>query len=117
MLRLKILGGLSVESGAAPLTGAATQRRRLALLALLAGAGERGMSRDKLLGYLWPDSDAEKGRNVLAQAVYALRRDLGAEQLFLGTSDLRLNPDVITSDVAEFRAALSAGRLEDAVAS
>jgi serine/threonine-protein kinase len=115
VLRLKTLGGLGIQRDDAPPGGGATQRRRLALLALLARAGDRGLSRDKLLGYLWPESEPEKARGVLAQALYALRRDLGAEELFLGTSDLRLNPTLFTSDVAEFCAALQAGRLDDAV--
>ncbi|HEU5303045.1 MAG TPA: hypothetical protein VFU40_00245 [Gemmatimonadales bacterium] len=58
---------------------------------LLARAGESGMSRDKILGYLWPDSEPEKARGGLAQALYALKRDLGSDELFVGTRDLRLN--------------------------
>lgn len=110
-----MLGGLSVESPAAPLSGAATQRRRLALLAVIAGAGDRGISRDKLLAYLWPEGDPEKARRVLAQALYALRRDLGSDELFLGSTELRLNPEVLPSDYAEFKAAIAAQRLETAV--
>jgi DNA-binding SARP family transcriptional activator len=45
-----------------------------------------------------------------------MRRDLGAEDVFAGTNELRLNPELLPSDVEEFRAALLAGRLEDAVA-
>lgn len=116
MLRLRALGGLSVQGDTGPVTGAAAQRRRLALLALLARAGDRGLSRDKILGYLWPESEPDKARNVLAQALYALRRDLASDQLFLGTIDLRLNPEVIGSDVADFCAATAAGRMEEAAA-
>ena len=48
MLRIRTLGGLSVQcAGKAP-TGAATQPRRLAVLALVARAGERGITREKL---------------------------------------------------------------------
>src|SRR2546426_6967029 len=36
---------------------AATQRGGLALLALLVAARKRGLTRDKLLGYLWPRSE------------------------------------------------------------
>ena len=79
-------------------------------------AGERGLSREKLLSLLWPESDLERARKNLAQAVYALRRDLGAEDLVLGTTDLRLNPDLCDSDLARFRQALKEQRLADAVA-
>ena len=41
MLRLRTLGGLSIENGAA-IGGAAANRRPLALLALLAVNGSRG---------------------------------------------------------------------------
>jgi DNA-binding SARP family transcriptional activator/TolB-like protein len=116
VLRLKTFGGLVIRRDGAPVEGAGSQRRRLALLALLAAAGERGLSRERLLGLLWPESDLERARKNLAQAVYALRRDLGVEDLITGTADLRLNTDYITSDLAEFRRAVSEGRLEDAVA-
>ena len=115
-LLLVTFGGLGVQRGGAPAAGAGAQRRRLALLALLAAAGERGLSREKLLSLLWPESDLERARKNLAQTVYALRRDLGAEDLVLGTTDLRLNPDLCDSDLARFRQALKEQRLADAVA-
>ncbi len=116
MLRLKTFGGLAILQDGAPAEGPGAQRRRVALLALLAAAGERGLPRDKVLTLLWPESDPERARKNLAQAVYALRRDLGAEDLITGTTDLRLNPDHVTSDLAEFRAAIASGLLEEAVA-
>ena len=115
MLRLRTFGGISLASGTAPLTGAATQRRRLALLALLAVAGERGLSRDKLVAYLWPESDAERARHVLNQLVYAQRKHFGNQHLFTGQKTLRLNPDVIWTDVGAFEAAADGGELEEAV--
>jgi len=116
MLELRTFGGLSIQDGSAPLTGAATQRKTLALLALLAAVGKNGLSRDKLIAYLWPETDTEHGRNLLNQACYALRRDLHAPALFLGATELRLNPDVISSDVRLFEEALARGDPEPAVA-
>ena len=101
---------------AVPVAGAAAQPRRLALLALVARSGERGVSRDKAIAVLWADTDEDRARRSLAQALYMLRRDLRSEDLFLGTGELRLNPEAITADVAEFTAALREGRLERAVA-
>lgn len=115
-LSLVTFGGLSILRGGVPAEGAGAQRRRLALLALLAAAGDRGVSREKLLGLLWPESDLERARKNLAQAVYALRRDLGADDLVLGTTELRLNPDLCGSDLADFRRALAENRAADAVA-
>lgn len=63
MFRLQTFGGLALVDGAG--AGVATQRRRLGLLALLAAAGERGLTRDKLLAYLWPESPPENARHSL----------------------------------------------------
>jgi DNA-binding SARP family transcriptional activator/tetratricopeptide (TPR) repeat protein len=109
MLRLRTFGGLSIEGEAGALTGAATQRRPLALLALLAVACERGCNRDDLLLYLWPESTPDRARHVLKQTLYTLRRDLRAPDLFIGSGELRLNPAIITSDTAEFENALERG--------
>ena len=112
MFRLETLGGLALTDGpAAPVTA---QRRRLALLALLAVAGERGLSRDKLVAYLWADSPSDNARHALEQLLYALRRQLG-DALFLGPDPLRLNPDLITSDVAQFGQAVGGGAPAEAV--
>ena len=114
MLRLRTLGTVLLEREDGPVAGPAAQRRRLAMLALLAIAGDLGTSRDRLIAYLWPERD-ERARHLLNQTLYALRRELGADDLFLGTDPLRLNPDAISSDVAEFTRALEAGELERAV--
>lgn len=114
-MRLKALGGLALSCERGALRGAATQRRRLTLLATIAIAGKKGISRDRLLTLLWAESDEAQGRHALAQSLYALRRDLQADDLFLGTTELRLNPDVIHSDVEDFREALAAGDVDRAV--
>ncbi len=97
-------------------SGSAAQPRRLAVLALLATAGEQGLTREKVLAYLWPDTEEERARRGLNQALYALRQDLGSDDVFVGTRDLRLNADLISSDVGEFEQALKRGRLEEAAA-
>ena len=113
--RIETFGGLVVAGGTAPLTGAATQRKTMLLLAVLAVAGAQGISRDKLLGLFWPDSDADRARHALKQALHILRRDLRDPELVAGTPTLRLNPESITSDVQEFEEALARGDLERAV--
>ncbi len=116
MLLLRTLGGITLRLDGTPITGVVTQRRQLALLALLAVAGDEGMSRDKLLGYLWPERSSESARHVLNQLLYSQRQHAGDSGLFLGRKTLRLNPDLITSDVQAFSAALAAGELKQAVA-
>jgi len=114
MLRINALGGLTVFGDAGPVSGAAAQPRRLAILALLARAGDRGMTRDKVIALLWPDSDDERARTTLSKTLYSVRRDLGSEDVIVGTKDLRLNDDVITSDLVEFERAVAEGQHERA---
>ena len=111
MLRLRTLGGLSIEN-AASTGGATAQRRPLALLALLAVAGGRGLSRDKIIALLWPETDDEHGRNSLSQVISLLRRELAADDLVLGTAELRVNADVLACDVIEFEQRIAADDLE-----
>ncbi len=115
LLRLTTFGGLALSRDGVTLTGAAAQRSRLSLLALLATAGPTGFSRDKLLLHLWPESDEERARHALKQAVYSLRRELGSDEVIVGTAALSLNPQLITSDAREFEAAIAAGDLATAV--
>src|SRR5438477_3678017 len=115
MLYLRAFGGLCLENGGRPIVGAATQRARLAMLALLATAGDRRVSRDHLLALFWPDKDAQHARAALRQALYALRRDAGEPELILGTTELALNREVIGGDVLDFDAALQARNFERAV--
>ena len=116
-LRLLTFGGLALFVGGTSTTGPVTSRQRLALLALLAVARDRGLNRDKIQLYLWPDSDAKRARQGLNQVVYFQRRQLGGEGggVFLGRKTLRLNPKLLTSDVWEFQDALDAGNPEVAV--
>jgi Tol biopolymer transport system component/DNA-binding SARP family transcriptional activator len=116
LLRLSTLGRLFIERDGRRLTGAAAQPRRLALLALLAASGEQGRTRDQLLAMLWAETDEERARKGLNQAIYALRQELGADDVFLGIRDLRLNPELVASDLAAFSGAIKAGQLERAAA-
>jgi TolB-like protein/DNA-binding SARP family transcriptional activator len=88
-------------------------RRRLALLAVLAAAGDRGRSRDQLLPLFWPEATQSKARHSLDQLLYALRGSVD-ESVFAGVNPLRLNLDVIESDVGGLRTALERGDLEAA---
>ena len=106
---LKLFGGASIQTPSGPLTGRATQRRRIALLALLAVARARGMSRDKVIAFLWPEQDGEHGRPLLSDSIYRVNQALGGEAIITAGDDLRLSPDVLPSDVAEFEDAIDHG--------
>jgi DNA-binding SARP family transcriptional activator/predicted negative regulator of RcsB-dependent stress response len=115
MVSLKLFGRASIEAEGRPLAGKATHRHRLALLALLAAARGQILTRDKLIGLLWPESDTERARHLLNASVYELRKALGETALLSAGDELRLGLDVIRVDVVEFEAALYAGRLEPAI--
>ncbi|HUF28445.1 MAG TPA: BTAD domain-containing putative transcriptional regulator [Gemmatimonadaceae bacterium] len=113
MVELRTFGGLSLVGKSLP--PASTQRRRLALLVLLSRGGDRGVSRDRLLAYLWPESPAERARHALDQLLYATRRDLGRRAIASAAGQLRLVPEVVRADCQEFESALEASELERAV--
>src|SRR6266568_1651202 len=115
MLELKTFGGLRLEANGASCGGVAARPKMLGLLALLA-PGQTGMSRDKLIAFLWPETDSSHGRHLLKQACHDLRRELRQPDLFLGRKVLQLNTAVIASDVGRFQAALEQGDLARGVA-
>ena len=110
-MRLRTIGGLWIE-GEAP--RAALGPRQLSLLALVAAAGRKGISRERAVGILWADTDEEQARHALSQTLYRLKRDTGRDW-FTPTAELRLDPS-ISSDIGSFHEALAAGDLETATA-
>lgn len=115
MFTVLTLGGAQVEGPAGPLAGRASHRRRVAVLALLAASRTGSLAREKIAGYLWPDSTAGKGRRGLTESLYLLRKELGEDAFVSSGDELSLNPEVVTSDVAAFEAALRAGDARRAV--
>ena len=108
MIQLRLLGAIGLASLDGPVTGRAAQKRRLALLALLALAPARTLSRDKLIALLWPESETEHARHLLSVALYELRRALGEDALQSRGDDVELGPSVVT-DVEQLEAAFRAG--------
>ncbi|HUQ98584.1 MAG TPA: BTAD domain-containing putative transcriptional regulator [Gemmatimonadaceae bacterium] len=89
------------------------QHRRLSLLAVLAAAGEKGRSRDQLLALFWPEGAPARARHSLEQLLYAIRTSID-DAVFIGVNPVRLNPDVVASDVGDYQRALAGGDLESA---
>ncbi len=116
MLRLTTFGSVLLRQHGEMHVGAASQRRRLALLTLVAAAGRGTISRDKLVAYLWPETDAERARHSLRQAMHAVQRALDVDGLFIGTEALQLNPSVMSSDLLDLHDAVEAGADERVVA-
>ncbi|MFI5233319.1 MAG: BTAD domain-containing putative transcriptional regulator [Gemmatimonadales bacterium] len=115
-LTLRLFGGLSLADETGPVTGRAAQRRRLALLAILAAARGRPVSRDKLVAFLWPEASGDRARHLLADSLYVIRGELGDDVIRAAGSDLALDRSHISSDTMEFADALEAGDRGRAVA-
>jgi TolB-like protein/DNA-binding SARP family transcriptional activator/Tfp pilus assembly protein PilF len=109
MFKLQTFGGLALTLDGQPCERSLIQRRQLALLAALAAAGPSGLSRDKLVGLMWPDRANDRARNLLDQALYAARRVCGQSVFLTTQTAIALNPAVIESDVGEFSEAISRG--------
>jgi DNA-binding SARP family transcriptional activator/tetratricopeptide (TPR) repeat protein len=104
VLRVLTLGGLTIEAGS-PAPGAANARLQgMGLLARLAVAGDRGVSREKLIGCFWPEKDERQALHSLSQALHRLRVDLGRDGIVVGTRILKLDPAHVSSDVGDFEA-------------
>src|SRR5919107_1854437 len=116
MLRLRTLGGLTIEDEKGPLAGAIARKRSLALLALVAMSTEQGMSRDRVLAFLWPESDTDRARNNLKQTLFQLRQELHEHVFARSPGPLRLDPSTISIDACEFEAELDRGNAGKAVA-
>ncbi|HXF96582.1 MAG TPA: tetratricopeptide repeat protein [Gemmatimonadales bacterium] len=106
---------MSLESAGAPVRGRAAQRQRLAGLAITA-LSPGGVSRDRLIGLLWPDAAPERARHLLSHCIYLLRQALGEDALVVTSDAVRLNPDVVWCDVTAFEAAVRSGQHGDAAA-
>jgi DNA-binding SARP family transcriptional activator len=114
MFRLNLFGSVSIDDEIGPVMGRAVQRHRLALLGMLAASRSPGVSREKLVTYLWPESNARRARHALADSVYRLNETLGGNAILVVGDQLRLNGAIVLSDVGMFRAAIAANAWEDA---
>jgi DNA-binding SARP family transcriptional activator/Flp pilus assembly protein TadD len=117
MFELRTLGALALESDTQPLPPSATQRRRLLLLVLLARAGAKGLTREKIAGFLWAESPENRARHALEQLLYATRQDLGRDSVLSAAGTLRLNRTRVDADVLRFEDALASGAFAEAVSS
>lgn len=115
MISARFFGGAVLYENDDRLGGPPSQRHRLALLAILAAAHPRSISREQAIGLLWPDRSESRARNLLNQSLYALRQAFGAEHVVSSGEDIRLAPEGLDIDVVRFTDARSAGRLREAV--
>lgn len=109
MIELRFLGGAVLQQGEKLLTGPAARRHPVALLALLATAPSRTLSRTKVIGLLWPDADEPTGRNRLTSILHLLRRALGPSSVASVGNALQLDDRAVSCDVWDFQRQLEAG--------
>jgi DNA-binding SARP family transcriptional activator len=114
-VRLYTLGRLSLERHGEEVTGAAAQPKRLAFMALLAAAGDAGLTRERLAGLLWAELPNSRARQSLAESLFVLRGALGRPTILTVGSYVRLNPREVWTDLGAFRKGIEAGALEDAL--
>lgn len=117
MIEFRFLGGTTVSRDGEPLSGPASRRHPLALLALLSIAPSLTLSREKAIGLLWPDVDEGIGRNRLTSILHPLRRALGSQTLNSVGSAIRLDAQSVDCDVWLFRSHLARADANAAVAS
>ncbi|MCW3051030.1 MAG: putative ATPase [Chthonomonadales bacterium] len=117
--RITLFGGLTVKTNG-PVVDRFEHRKAASLLGCLALSPHRSHSRDELMEMLWPEEDPEATRVRFRQVLLNLRRALdttGAPSDTILVSDrtfIRLNPDVVSTDVAEFEAALMTAARQEA---
>ena len=114
-LEVRFFGRFEILHGGRALPLGRNVKARTILKYLLAQA-PRPVSRDCLMGWLWPESDPRRARWSLNSAMYAVRRLLSEglyDQLVLcEVGHYSLSPNVsVSSDVREFEARYRNGRL------
>src|SRR5215218_10077672 len=115
MITVQLLGGATLRSGDAPITGPPAQRHRIALLTLVVAAWPQPLARDRAMALLWPERDTTNARRLLNLAVHVLRTALGEGAIASAGDSLLFNPSRLRSDLPELRLAMSTNDLETVV--
>jgi TolB-like protein/Tfp pilus assembly protein PilF len=115
MITVQLLGGASLRSGDAPLSGPPAQRHRIALLTMIIAAWPQALSRDRAMALLWPERDSSNGRRLLNLAVHVLRAAIGEGAIASTGDGLLLNPSLLSCDLHELRTAIAANAPENVV--
>jgi DNA-binding SARP family transcriptional activator len=115
--RIELFGGLRARNGERTIERFRSQKTG-SLLGYLAFHRDRMHSREVLVELLWPGCEPEAGRSRLSTALWFLRRQLEppgtpSGAIFLADrAAVGLNPEAVTTDVAEFERLLRAVRGE-----
>lgn len=110
---IDLLGRLQVRQGGRIINRFRTYKTGV-LLAYLAFYPQRPHPREEVIEMLWPECEPALGRNSLSQSLSSLRHQLeppgvpAGAVLLADRATIRLNPEAICTDVAEFEASLKA---------
>lgn len=116
--RIELLGTLKANRDGHEVTRFRT-RRVASLLAYLAYFRQGLHSRDQISEMLWPDADSEASRRNLRQALSSMRLAIEPAPLPKGSvvqsihDGVQLNPETVTTDVAEFESLVQQGKREE----
>ncbi|MEJ2548533.1 MAG: BTAD domain-containing putative transcriptional regulator, partial [Gemmatimonadota bacterium] len=109
MIELRFLGELNLGVPTGATRRQLTRPRSIAVLSILASAEGDGVTRDRLVALLWESVDRERARHSLANQLHLLRKALGSEAVVTSGDYVRLDPELVRSDIREFRLARSNG--------
>jgi len=101
---LSLLGPFSLTSSNGEAIEIGSRKNRV-LLAMLASARGRSMSRDALAAVLWAGHSEEQARNSLRQALAVLRKELKSHETNFFSelnSTVALRPDQVSLDIDSF---------------
>jgi adenylate cyclase len=113
MIHVRTFGAVELRRGETEVHSVLSQPKRLALFVHILLASPSGwVNRDVLLARFWPDSDTERARNSLRQALHYLRRSLGDDVIESRGDELGCSRDRVRCDALDFLDALRSGRLE-----
>jgi TolB-like protein len=121
-MRLRLLGGLDLTAAPEAPAHEVTRQTRL-MLACLALAGAKGLTRAEFCALFWPDRASAQARNSLRQGLAAIRKalsgdadDAGAMSLESDLEVVRLSPTPAAIDVHAFRHGLQSGNRDGWIA-
>lgn len=114
-LRLTTLGRLTISGDGDEVAALARQRRKLAVLVVLALSGQP-RSRDALAEMFWGDEDEERARHSLSEALSHIRRVLGRDSIATRLSEIALSPKApLSIDAVDFERHIRTGDVAGAI--
>ena len=93
-LSLQLQGPFQIELNQQQLGGLGTNKTR-ALLAYLGVEKNKRINRDTIAALLWPGQDEKLAKQSLRQALFALKKAFGEQEIVAVSSQyIQINPDI-----------------------